>query len=126
MFHMDNPVHPRALTMRRAYFYPFWRIEASAKRWEWQVASADFVPSCIDPDLASTFLGYIPAAGQILRPVVGGTSLDFAVEGALAPLCLIQTFQARRSSSPFPPASVALPLCKISSDCDGSEGAILT
>ncbi|MGR3343499.1 MAG: hypothetical protein ACU0DI_09810, partial [Paracoccaceae bacterium] len=58
MFHMDDPFHPRALTMRRAYYYPFWRIEASAKRWEWQVANADFDLGYIDPDLASTFFGY--------------------------------------------------------------------
>ena len=58
MFHMDDPFHARALTMRRAYYYPFWRIEASAKRWEWQVAKAEFEPGDIDPDLASAFFAY--------------------------------------------------------------------
>ena len=34
LFHMDEPFHPRALTLRKAYYYPFWRIEDSAQRWE--------------------------------------------------------------------------------------------
>jgi hypothetical protein len=45
LFHMDHPFHGRALTLRRVYFYPFWRIEASAKRWEW--ASARAIPTTI-------------------------------------------------------------------------------
>lgn len=42
MFHMDDPLHDRALTMRRVYYYPFWAIESSARRWEWRIARAPF------------------------------------------------------------------------------------
>lgn len=42
MFHMDDPFHDRALTMRRVYEYPFWAIEETAKRWEWSVAHRSF------------------------------------------------------------------------------------
>lgn len=42
MFHMDEPTHPRAMTMRKAYEYPFWAIETSGKRWEWAVAMDEF------------------------------------------------------------------------------------
>lgn len=42
MFHMDAPLHDRALTVRRVYHYPFWAIERSAKRWEWHVAQNAF------------------------------------------------------------------------------------
>ncbi len=55
LFHMDEPFHPRALTLRKAYFYPFWRIEASAKRWEWGIAKAGFDPNAVDGDEASAF-----------------------------------------------------------------------
>ncbi len=46
---MDDPIHARALTLRRAYFYPFWRIEASAKRWEWDIAKRGVRPGTGEP-----------------------------------------------------------------------------
>ncbi|MCG6901732.1 MAG: hypothetical protein LJE68_03540 [Rhodobacter sp.] len=55
LFHMDDPFHPRALTLRKAYFYPFWRIETSAKRWEWEIARTGFDAGKIDPIAARTF-----------------------------------------------------------------------
>jgi hypothetical protein len=55
LFHMDAPIHDRALTTRRAYFYPFWRIEASDRRWEWTVAKASFDPDSVDPEEATRF-----------------------------------------------------------------------
>lgn len=55
LFHMDDPYHENALTMRRVYYYPFWQIENSAKRWEWGVAKAEFDPDIIDATLAKTF-----------------------------------------------------------------------
>lgn len=48
LMHMKPPVGPRSLSFRAAYVLPFWRIEASDKRWEWQVARLDFP----DPDPA--------------------------------------------------------------------------
>ena len=55
IYHMDAPQHDRALTLRRAYYYPFWRIEPSAKRWEWDVALTDFEPSQVDRAEADKF-----------------------------------------------------------------------
>ena len=52
LFLMDDPLHANALTMRRSYFYPFWRIEASAKRWEFEVAQKTFDPAVVEPDMA--------------------------------------------------------------------------
>ncbi|MCK0140184.1 hypothetical protein [Aliiroseovarius sp. F47248L] len=52
LFLMDDPLHANALTLRRSYFYPFWRIEATAKRWEFEVAEKDFDPNVINPDVA--------------------------------------------------------------------------
>ncbi|MGR3433292.1 MAG: hypothetical protein ACU0CO_00155 [Shimia sp.] len=42
LFHMEPPEAPNTLTLRRVYMYPFWAIERSAKRWEWDVARAAF------------------------------------------------------------------------------------
>ncbi len=58
LFHMDQPNHDRALTMRRAYFYPFWQIEASSKRWEWDVALTEFDPAQVDRAEADRFFNF--------------------------------------------------------------------
>ena len=55
LFLMDDPILANALTIRRSYFYPFWRIEASGKRWEFEVAQKSFDPSEIDPDEAKAW-----------------------------------------------------------------------
>lgn len=52
LFLMKDPFHPRALSMRRAYYYPYWRIEPTAKRWAFGVARKTFDPAQIDPDIA--------------------------------------------------------------------------
>lgn len=48
--HMAAPVGDRGLVFRRVYQYPFWQIEASAERWEWDVAHATFDPDAAAPD----------------------------------------------------------------------------
>lgn len=58
MFHMDDPTHDRALTMRRNYYYPFWHIESSAKRWEWACARAKFAIADKDRIKARRFYGF--------------------------------------------------------------------
>lgn len=55
LFHMAEPAHPRALTTRRAYVYPFWRIEKTNRRWETEVALAPFDQDTIDPEEAQRF-----------------------------------------------------------------------
>ncbi|MCP3970054.1 MAG: hypothetical protein GY717_07015 [Rhodobacteraceae bacterium] len=55
LFLMDEPFHPRALTMRKAYYYPFWRVEKTAKRWEFEIARTEFKPEEADPEEAARF-----------------------------------------------------------------------
>ena len=55
LYHMEEPISPRGLTMRLAYFYPFWRIERTGRRWEWEVAQSRFDPDAIDPEEAAAF-----------------------------------------------------------------------
>lgn len=55
LFHMKPPAHPRTLTLRRAYHYPFWRIEPVSERWRFAVAQMPFDPETIDPAEATAF-----------------------------------------------------------------------
>jgi hypothetical protein len=52
---MRPPAGARALTVRRAYHYPFWAIERDARRWEWDVARATYRAETIDPAAAQAF-----------------------------------------------------------------------
>jgi hypothetical protein len=55
MFHMEDPVHDRSLTMRRVYAYPFWAIEPTAQRWDWRVAKTIFQPAEVTRKPADRF-----------------------------------------------------------------------
>ena len=55
LYHMEMPTHDRALTFRRSYIYPFWRIEASSERWHWPVAKASFPPADLPRAEAEAF-----------------------------------------------------------------------
>lgn len=55
LLHMKQPRHPRSLTLRRAYHYPFWRIEPVAQRWRFAVAQARFDPDAVDAEEAAAF-----------------------------------------------------------------------
>jgi hypothetical protein len=55
LFHMQSPTHARALNLRRAYLYPFWRIEPTAERWEFRVAKMKFPPHKQEPNMAKKF-----------------------------------------------------------------------
>jgi hypothetical protein len=57
LFLMDDPFHPKSLTMRKSYYFPFWRIEATPKRWEFEVAKKSFDPAEIDTDSAQAWVG---------------------------------------------------------------------
>lgn len=58
LFHMKDPFHDRALTFRKVYLYPFWQIEKSGKRWEWEVAKTAFDPNEIDAGKAAQLASY--------------------------------------------------------------------
>jgi len=50
--HMAAPPNDLGLVFRRVYQYPFWQIEATAERWDWDVARASFDPDIVAPDAA--------------------------------------------------------------------------
>lgn len=81
LFHKQDPVGKRALCLRQAYLYPFWRIERSNLRWEFDVARAAFTALDIAPADARRFhtrlrqrhLGTAPVTrdGFIFMPLQG-------------------------------------------------------
>lgn len=81
LFHMQPPTHDRALTFRRAYHYPFWRIETTQQRWRFRVAQARFDPDAVDPAPAREFASQLRArvlpgplplrTGPVLVPLQG-------------------------------------------------------
>ena len=106
LFLMDDPFHPRSLTMRRAYYYPYWRIEATAKRWEWQVAKATFNPDDVDPkpaaDYAERMRRWIfraargePRGDGFVYVPLQGRLLDKRSFQALSPVGMIEALLAK-------------------------------
>ena len=55
IFHMEPPLSDRSLTVRRNLYYPFWQIERSEKRWQWDVARDDFDSQAVDARAATKF-----------------------------------------------------------------------
>lgn len=72
LFHMHEPTAPTVLCLRRAYAYPFWRIEATNERWNFDVARADFDPATV-PEAAR----FHAAWRQRLLPGVGSRPEGF-------------------------------------------------
>ena len=80
LFHMHPPpASGRVLCLRRAYFYPFWRLERTAQRWDFDVAHAPF-PGKLDPRAHAFmarwrnnfFAGHtISSTGFVLIPLQG-------------------------------------------------------
>lgn len=55
LFHMQEPNAPNVLTLRRAYTYPFWQIEATNERWNFSIARERFDRSLVDLEEAQAF-----------------------------------------------------------------------
>ncbi len=55
VFYMRDPFVRNSVTLRKAYYYPFWHIEHTNERWHWEVAETAFDPSKIDEAEARKF-----------------------------------------------------------------------
>lgn len=56
LFHLETPTHNRALDVRLACFYPFWRIEKAQWREDYRIALKEFDPTAIDGEAARKFV----------------------------------------------------------------------
>jgi len=55
LMHMKEPASPQGLVFRCVYHMPFWQIEATEKRWNWQVALESFEATDISQARAERF-----------------------------------------------------------------------
>lgn len=55
LFHMHEPPVPTILCLRRTYHYPFWRIERTNERWNFDVARARFDAAQVPPERVAAF-----------------------------------------------------------------------
>lgn len=106
LFHMKEPFHDDALSMRKAYYYPFWRIEKSEKRWEFDVASKPFDQGEIDTETARGWAdrwgrylfrkapSQAERRGMIYVPLQGKL-LDHRSFQSMSPVDMIAEVQAR-------------------------------
>ena len=83
-YHMvvnNDPEGPRCLTLRPAGFEPFWQIQPTNRRWDWETASLAYTPPNVPQERVETFLtnwrkhvlkGLTPQTGtHILAPLQG-------------------------------------------------------
>ena len=91
LFHMQDPVGPRCLTLRRAYAYPFWQIEATNERWNFDVAKAEFDASSVDVEAARPFFRRM---GRKMLGEREGASEGFVFMPLQGRLCEHRSFQA--------------------------------
>jgi hypothetical protein len=104
LFHMQQPTAPHILNLRRAYILPFWRIEAVAERWQFDVARTPFRPDEIPLDDAQGFqrrwrvklLGDAAPRrdGTVLIPLQGRLAEHRSFQ-SMSPLDMVETTLAR-------------------------------
>lgn len=109
LFLMKEPGHRRALSMRKAYYFPFWRIEDTAQRWAFRVAQKSFGPAEIDTDTATEWFNRwrrflfrkaplsAEKTGMIYVPLQGRL-LDHRSFQSMSPVEMIDEVQARAGS----------------------------
>ena len=110
LFHMVEPVIPNGLTLRRAYHYPFWQIEATAARGAFDVANVVFDPGIIDPDIAKSFHhrlqdrvlppGFTTQTGFVFMPLQGRL-LQHRSFQSMSPIAMIEATCAQEPRLPI-------------------------
>jgi hypothetical protein len=105
LFHMQPlPAGGHILCLRRAYIYPFWRIERTHLRWEFDAARLPFDPVAIDPAIAARFVARwrpkllgdrpITRAGFVLVPLQGHLQTARSFQ-SMSPIQMIEQTLAR-------------------------------
>lgn len=85
-YHMvqnDEVPSDRCLTLRRVGWEPFWRIERTNDRWDWEIAAQIFDPETIDPARAERFMAHWQGRLFGEAPVRAGGGVLVALQGRL-------------------------------------------
>lgn len=106
-FHITDtapPMGPQGLVLRRAYAEPFFRLERSVHRWDWDVASARFTPPVRAPHLgqglATTLRRKLLGPGPVTREgfifvPLQGRLLETRSFQSTSPLAMLETLLAQ-------------------------------
>lgn len=110
LFHMQEPLAPNTLCLRRAYHYPFWQIEATNERWNFDVAHALFDPASVNAAEAEAFVARwrkhilgdarIRKGGFVLMPLQGRLTQQRLFQAA-SPLEMIEQTLSRDPARPI-------------------------
>lgn len=100
--HMQEPLGPQTLCLRRSYFYPFWRIEPTNERWAYALVHA--APGKVPPQraqnlrarLADRILGgrALTRGGFVFMPLQGRL-LDHRSFQSMSPVAMIRATLAQ-------------------------------
>ncbi|MFT4715420.1 MAG: hypothetical protein ACI932_000598 [Paracoccaceae bacterium] len=101
LFHLETPFHDRALDVRLAYMYPFWRIEKAQWREDYRISQKHFDPTSIDEAAARQFsrfwrkkllfdMGETPKRGRCILVALQGRLLDKRHGQSMSPIEMIR------------------------------------
>ncbi|SPJ23190.1 hypothetical protein [Palleronia abyssalis] len=109
LFHMQDPLALNQLSLRLAYLYPFWRIEKTNERWEFDVARARFDPREIDPKAAADFArrrrgthlkGAVPGGGEVIYIALQARLTEQRSFQCMTPLDMVGETLAQTGAGP--------------------------
>jgi hypothetical protein len=99
LFHMQEPLTDRTLNLRRAFHVPFWQIEETNERWNFDVAQVGFDPAEVDRGDADSFAarwrkallepGTVRRDGFILMPLQGKLLIQRSFQ-SMSPVAMIE------------------------------------
>lgn len=104
---VNHPVpSANCLTLRRVGWEPFWRIERTNDRWDWQAASEAFDPAMVDPRKGQQFVkhwapklfdGQLPGAGGGIFVPLQGKLTEKRHFQSVSPLDMVRAVARRWS-----------------------------
>jgi hypothetical protein len=111
LFHLQTPLHDKALDLRQAYLKPFWRLERAQWKDTYRNATRAFEPERIKPDAASRFMermrtrydigGPAPRRGGHVFVALQGLLLEQRHGQTMRPVDMVQTVVEHEKSKPI-------------------------
>lgn len=97
-------IGPRCLTLRKCCFDPFWRIETTNDRWDWQIAGIPFTGAAVPRARARQFQGFwrsrlfadaeIAREGFVFVPLQGKLTEHRSFQ-SMSPLAMLEAVLTR-------------------------------
>ena len=111
LFHLQTPLHDKALDLRQAYLKPFWRLERAQWKDEYRIAGKPFEPEKLKAEAALRFMDRMRARMGVTGPAPRtGGHVFVALQGLLreqrhgqtcTPIDMVQTVVELEESRPI-------------------------